>query len=97
MIQYGWTADALVGKKGLSAKIDASTNEPADAELPAESRHLFPLVNITETFPPTLLLNGDVDTAVPYAHAHLFKDRCHAKGVSCELISRFIYPSASQR
>ncbi|TCZ79299.1 alpha/beta hydrolase [Paenibacillus albiflavus] len=46
-----------------------------------------PIHNITENYPPTLLLHGDQDTDVPYEQSVLMYEKLQEIGVSSELIT----------
>lgn len=55
---------------------------------PASS--VSPMANVTKGLPPTIILQGDVDTVTPFAGAKLFCDKMAAAGNRCEL-NRYMY------
>lgn len=46
---------------------------------------ISPAAHVRKGMPPTLILQGDVDTVTPLKGARLFRDRMRAAGNSCEL------------
>jgi dipeptidyl aminopeptidase/acylaminoacyl peptidase len=48
---------------------------------------LCPLRNVTQEYPPTLLLHGDKDTDVPFAQSALMAEELARHGVQHELIA----------
>ncbi|NHN21625.1 alpha/beta hydrolase, partial [Bacillus amyloliquefaciens] len=46
---------------------------------------ISPVAHIRKGMPPTLILQGDVDTVTPLAGARLFCERMRADGNRCEL------------
>jgi len=48
---------------------------------------LIPIQNVTEDYPPTLLLHGDHDTDVPYEQSVLMYEKLQEKGISSDLIT----------
>ncbi len=49
-----------------------------------------PVANVTKGLPPTIVLQGDVDTVTPFAGAKLFCDKMTEAGNRCEL-NRYMY------
>lgn len=47
----------------------------------------MPLVNVTEHFPPTLMIHGTIDTDVPYEQATLMAEQLEANAVEHRLIT----------
>jgi dipeptidyl aminopeptidase/acylaminoacyl peptidase len=61
------------------------TGHDPDAE-PAAFDPYCPIRNVTETYPPTLLLHGDKDTDVPYEQSVMMAEELARVGVEHELI-----------
>ena len=53
--------------------------------MPAQFAPYMPLVNVTPTYPPTLLIHGTADTDVPYNQSVLMADALKKAGVSHHL------------
>lgn len=49
-----------------------------------------PMANVTKGMPPTIILQGDIDTVTPFAAAKLFCEKMKAEGNRCEL-NRYMY------
>jgi acetyl esterase/lipase len=62
------------------------TGHDPDAE-PEAFDPLCPIRNVTEDYPPTLLLHGDQDTDVPYEQSVMMAEELSRAGVEHELIT----------
>ena len=62
------------------------TGMDRDNDIQALSRFI-PIQNITEDYPPTLLLHGDQDTDVPYEQSVLMYEKLQERGISSDLIT----------
>jgi dipeptidyl aminopeptidase/acylaminoacyl peptidase len=49
--------------------------------------HFCPIRNVSEKYPPTLLIHGTKDTDVPYEQSEMMAKELDNKGVQHELIS----------
>jgi acetyl esterase len=56
----------------------------------APAASVSPMANITKGLPPTIVLQGDVDTVTPFAGAKLFCEKMTEAGNRCEL-NRYMY------
>lgn len=87
----GTCADAFTGVEGVSKALGAVSGITEDlskqrAIIPESSIHLFPLLRITPSFPPTLLFHGERDVAIPISDSEVFDSELKRNGVP----SRFI-------
>lgn|SRR5512138_2340081 len=74
-----------------SPVVDLSRNlafQELIGDTPAVS--VSPVANVTKGLPPTIVLQGDVDTVTPFAGAKLFCDKMIEAGNRCEL-NRYMY------
>jgi len=71
-------------QQGLWPKEVAGRDPEAEPEF---FRHFCPLHNLTEQYPPTLLLHGDCDTDVPYEQSALMAETLSRAGVENELVT----------
>lgn len=65
-----------------SDKLDMDT---LHSQIPAEHLLLFPQFNISATFPPTFLIHGELDSAVPVGESRMLCGLLKDAGVSVEL------------
>ena len=62
--QRGDFVDHLTGKVGLSERLRSLPPAEREAAVPADVAKLFPQLHIDASFPPTMLIHGNADTAV---------------------------------
>ena len=75
--------DFLTGIEGMGNKIRAG----GPGVIPQECRAAFPLVDpLPPTYPPTIILHGDKDTATPIEEAYATVERLQEAGIPHELI-----------
>jgi acetyl esterase/lipase len=54
---------------------------------PANNLPFCPIRNVTEDYPPTLLIHGDQDTDVPFRQSVLMAEELESRGAEHELIA----------
>lgn len=79
--QNGEHLDHLTGDPGFSRRLQAIPHDQREANIPADLTPLFPQLHIDSKFPPTMLLHGDADTAVPHAESARTYEQLQAAGV----------------
>ena len=66
--------------------IEAKPSEELLARMGDQPQSLSPFHHLTKSQPPTLVLHGRADTAVPYWTVEAFRDRAIELGCRCELV-----------
>ncbi|KAF8965123.1 alpha/beta-hydrolase [Flammula alnicola] len=73
------TLRAIINKKGYSSK-------DLEEAIPERHRYLFPQFKVDSRWPPSMLLHGTADSAVPVDESRLLQDLLEKAGVSAELV-----------
>lgn len=86
LLQEGLFLDVLTGQTGLSASLALLEASARDAALPEDARPLFPHLAVDGTWPPTYLVHGSLDTAVPVSESREMVKLLKSNGVAYELV-----------
>jgi acetyl esterase/lipase len=91
LYQMGKYLDYLTGDHTLSAKLLLTLNETQNkdalpARIPQEHHVLFPQLHIHPSFPPTLLIHGSGDRAVPLHESLSIGKQLKEAGVKCKVV-----------
>ncbi|KAI5478240.1 hydrolase [Pseudohyphozyma bogoriensis] len=86
LYQMGTLVDVLTGEDGLSAKLKSLPESERGSAIPEKSRYLFPQLVADSTFPPTMVVHGTQDSAVPVTESRSFVQVLKGKGVDAKLV-----------
>lgn len=84
VVQNGDFPNHLTGDADISRRLQTIPHDQREANIPASLAPVFPQLHIDSKFPPTMLLHGDSDTAVPLAESAHTYEQLQAAGVRSE-------------
>ncbi|KAM0748450.1 alpha/beta-hydrolase [Meredithblackwellia eburnea MCA 4105] len=87
----GVTADVFANTQGLSSQLGAPSQKYGDIEsqrqiIPQHLQHYFPLVSLSSSFPPSVLVHGIADAVISYDDSVTFAKALKDKERKVELV-----------